>query len=411
MRSVIGEHPRAAGPLERHQRFEHQRIALPRAGSNRRFDHRIFAAHLIGKHRNLEPLLHPPHDVEIGQARLDHDAVGPLGNVERDLAQRLFGIGWVHLIGLLVALQQSTRAHGIAEWAVKGAGIFRGIAHDLDIGVPVHLQRHADRLDPPVHHVGWGDDVSARFCLVERLIDQYRHGIVIHHIAGIIHQPVLPVRGIGIERDIGEDAHIIAARITNRADRAAHQIVRVERFLSIVAAPVGRCVGEQRHAGDSQVHCLPGAFGDSIHRPARDAGQGRNRLFHAGPCGDEQRPDQVRRGEHIFAVQRTAPAAGTGAAQAQIGVGSIHAGECCRIIAGRATISEFRACCRSVRSRAAALRSLRGVARGLQGQRPARSLSSASAARKFNNSRPSSCARLTNCTLRGSSARPPRYIS
>ncbi len=42
--------------------------------------------------RHLERLLHPPEHVEIGQARLHHQHVRALGDVERRLAQRLVAI-------------------------------------------------------------------------------------------------------------------------------------------------------------------------------------------------------------------------------------------------------------------------------------------------------------------------------
>src|SRR3546814_3367924 len=47
------------------------------------------------------------------------------------LAQRLFDIGGVHLIGFLVAFQQPARTDCVAERAIEGRGIFGGIAHDL----------------------------------------------------------------------------------------------------------------------------------------------------------------------------------------------------------------------------------------------------------------------------------------
>ena len=83
-------------------------------------DHRVLAADLIGEGRHAEGVLHPPDHVEIGHARLDHHHVGALGEIERDLAQRLVGVGRVHLVGLLAALaERAGRADRVAERAVE----------------------------------------------------------------------------------------------------------------------------------------------------------------------------------------------------------------------------------------------------------------------------------------------------
>src|SRR5688572_29793116 len=55
-RRVIGQDAGSAGPLEREQRFQHQRVALPRAGRGGSFDHRIFSGHLISEGRYSEPV-------------------------------------------------------------------------------------------------------------------------------------------------------------------------------------------------------------------------------------------------------------------------------------------------------------------------------------------------------------------
>jgi hypothetical protein len=50
-----------------------------------------------------------------------------------DLAQRLVGVGRVHLVGALVALQHAARADRIAERAVEGRRVFGRIGHDLHV--------------------------------------------------------------------------------------------------------------------------------------------------------------------------------------------------------------------------------------------------------------------------------------
>ena len=53
-----------------------------------------------------------------GQGRLDHDDVGPFGQVERDLAQGLVAVGRVHLVAAAVA-ELRRRFGGVAERTVE----------------------------------------------------------------------------------------------------------------------------------------------------------------------------------------------------------------------------------------------------------------------------------------------------
>ena len=62
-------------------------------------------------------------------------------------------------------------------------------------------------------------------------------------------QPVVAVAGVGVERDIGDDADVRHGRL-DRAHRAADQIVRVQRLRSGLVAQGAVGVGEQRDGGD-----------------------------------------------------------------------------------------------------------------------------------------------------------------
>src|SRR5690606_2341774 len=185
------------------------------------FDHRVLAADLVGEDGYLEPLLHPADDVEVWQAGLDHHAVRPFGQVERDFAQRLFAVGRIHLVSLLVALEQTARADSVPEWTVERARVFRRIAHDLNVGVALRLERRADRPNTPVHHIARCNDIGPRTGLIKRLIDKCRNWFVVGDIAGIVEQAVLPVARIGVERDVGQHADIQPAGIAYRPDCAA----------------------------------------------------------------------------------------------------------------------------------------------------------------------------------------------
>ena len=118
------------------------------------------------------------------------------------------------------------------------------------------------------------------FGLIDRLIDQRGDRIVIDDIARFINQPVLPVRGIGVERDVGQHADAVAAGGFDRADRLAHQVVGIMRLAPIIAAQFARGVGEQRDHRDAERDRFLRARHDPVDRPARYAGQTGDRFLH-----------------------------------------------------------------------------------------------------------------------------------
>src|SRR5260370_162181 len=139
----------------------------------RRHDHRIFARDLVDERRHAERFADAVQDIEIGQAGLDHDHVGALGNVELSLAQRLLRVRRIHLIGALVAGERRRGADRVAERTVEGRGVFRRIGHDRHVRERGRVQRGADGADPAVHHVGGRADVAAGLGLHQRLAHQH----------------------------------------------------------------------------------------------------------------------------------------------------------------------------------------------------------------------------------------------
>src|SRR3546814_8409713 len=74
------------------------------------------------------------------------------------------------------------------------------------------LERLSDRPDAAIHHVAVRDDVGTGARLIQRLSHQYLDRFVVENIARAVDQPVLPMTGIGIERDVGEHADVVAER-------------------------------------------------------------------------------------------------------------------------------------------------------------------------------------------------------
>jgi hypothetical protein len=111
------------------QGLHHGPLAVEPSHLGRRLDHGELAAHVVGRDGMIELLPGAPDDVKVGQRRLDHDDVGPLLDVEPDLAHGLVAVGGVHLVALAVAeLRGALR--GLPEGPVEGGGVFGRVGHD-----------------------------------------------------------------------------------------------------------------------------------------------------------------------------------------------------------------------------------------------------------------------------------------
>ena len=66
----------------------------------------------------------------------------------------------------------------------------------------------------------------------ERLLLQYREGLVVEHIAGLVDEAVLPMARVGIERDVGDDADFRKA-LLQFAHAARHQALGIEGLLGV----------------------------------------------------------------------------------------------------------------------------------------------------------------------------------
>ena len=84
----------------------------------------------------------------------------------------------------------------------------------------------ADAGDAAVHHVGRADDVAAGLGLHDGLAAQCLDGLVVEDPIAL-HDAVVAVRGIGIERDVAEDADLRHGGL-DRAACPADEIALVE---------------------------------------------------------------------------------------------------------------------------------------------------------------------------------------
>src|SRR6266536_2599300 len=80
-----------------------------------------------------------------------------LGHVQLHLAEGLAHVGRVLLVGAAVALQRGL--DGLAERAVEGAGVLRGVGQDRYVLVAGLVQGAPDDTDLAIHHSGRADHV------------------------------------------------------------------------------------------------------------------------------------------------------------------------------------------------------------------------------------------------------------
>ena len=116
----------------------------------------------------------------------------------------------------------------------------------------------------------------------------------------------MAVAGIGIERDVAEDADL-RHLLLDRADGAADQIVGIERFAAVLVAQLGIGIGKQRDAGDGELRrpARRRAPPDRSRAARRPASRHRNPRLR--PVDQEQRPDQIVRGEDVLAHHAPRP--------------------------------------------------------------------------------------------------------
>ena len=90
----------------------------------------------------------------------------------------------------------------------------------------VAFQRFADGADAPVHHVAGRHDVHTGTRMRQRLLHQGFDGDVIQHVAAVIDDAVLPVRGERVQGHIGDHAQF-RETLLQRTHRALGQAIVV----------------------------------------------------------------------------------------------------------------------------------------------------------------------------------------
>ena len=142
------------------------------------------------------------------------------------------------------------------------------------------LQRTPDRANAAIHHVGRGQNITARLNLRQALLDQQIDSGVIEDDA-VLHHPVMAMIGKGVERYIADYAHFRRS-ILHRLDRPHDEAIAIERFGTGIVLQGRVDMRKYGNRGDAEVtRTLRGfrRFGDAhAHR----AGHGLDRLDRIG---------------------------------------------------------------------------------------------------------------------------------
>ena len=181
--------------------------------------------------------------------------------------------------------------------------------------VATGVERAAHRTDAAVHHVGGGDHVGAGAGVGDGLTLQHRHGLVVHHVAGVVDQAVLAVAGVRVERDVGDDAQV-GQCLLECGHHTRHQAVRVVGLARVERLERRVDNREQRKCGDAEVARLLGGLEQQIERLALDPRHRGHRFFAPGAVEHKHRQDEVGRAQRRLAHHAARPVVVAHTAQA-----------------------------------------------------------------------------------------------
>ena len=108
---------------------------------------------------------------------------------------------------------------------------------------PGRVEPAADRPDHAVHHAARGDHVGPGLRVADALLGQERQrGVVVHvePAAALAQDAAVAVVGVLAEALVGDEQHVVAERLAQRAQRLLHDARRRRRALDPVGVLVRR---------------------------------------------------------------------------------------------------------------------------------------------------------------------------
>ncbi len=207
------------------------------------------------------------------------------------MAHGFIRIGRVHLIGFLIARERARRPNRIAERPIIAGGVFRRIAEDQNVLMPLGFERAAHRANAAIHHIGRADNVRASLCLREGHFDQGLNRAVIYDNA-IFNKTVVAIDIVRIKRNIRHDCNIRGC-ILNGAGRLIGEVVWVPRLSAVIGLEAVIGVGKEANRWNSKALRMFRGLCDLVDRAAHHARHRAYRVFDAFAVAHENGPDQI----------------------------------------------------------------------------------------------------------------------
>ncbi len=133
-------------------------------------------------------------------------------------------------------------------------------------------------------------------------LHQHLDRLVVQHVAAVVDQAVLAMRGERIQGDVGDHAQL-GQRVLERAHRALRQAVGVEGLGRVLTLRAGRRDRKQRHRRDTQGMHLARLGDQQVDTQALDARHRGHRLALPLAFDNKHRVDEVIGSEPVFAHQ------------------------------------------------------------------------------------------------------------
>ena len=176
----------------------------------------------------------PANDIQIGHARLDHDYVGSLAQVQGHFTHRLVRIGRIHLIRLLVSFAKATRrTHRIAKRTIKGRCVLGRVRHDHNVMMLCFVECFADRTYSAIHHVRWCNHRCTGCRLIDRLLAKDLNRCIVVDIS-VDQETIVTVRGVRIEGHVTDDANRGTELRSDGTRCSANEIIGIEGMITIL---------------------------------------------------------------------------------------------------------------------------------------------------------------------------------
>ncbi len=290
-----------AGSLDGNEGFQQRSLGIDDALFGSCHHHGILAADVVGAKGKSRLLAEAIDHIEVEEGGLDHEHIGPLLLIELCFEERFAPIGRIHLVPPFVA-KRGSGAQRIAKRGVEAGGVLGAVGQDSGIFIPFLIKSMPNCSDAPVHHVARGHVVHARSSQHNAHLLERFYGFVIEHIASLIHQSIVAVRGEGIERDVGKEAESGKCGF-NLLNGMGDEPIAFKRLAAHAIFFLRIDHREKSRSFQPHIHEPLKLFDDLINREAKKTAHRRNSLPFSRALEHKEGSHQIGREKHCLCHQ------------------------------------------------------------------------------------------------------------